>query len=96
MIPYSLNPLFESRSTSGDLSRQAREGALDRRFARLLLAGLDRLCRITSRLKQREHRREYESCHRGLINLWNRLNISSLITPGSLDAMLGMASAGLK
>jgi AhpD family alkylhydroperoxidase len=32
----------------------------------------------------------------GLINLWNRLNISSPTTPGSLDAMLGLTGAGLK
>jgi hypothetical protein len=27
----------------------------------------------------------------GIINVWNRLNISSPIVPGSLDAMLGLA-----
>src|SRR3954471_12776073 len=32
----------------------------------------------------------------GIINFWNRLNISSPTTPGSLDAMLGLAGAGLK
>ena len=32
----------------------------------------------------------------GIINFWNRLNISSPTTPGSLDAMLGLANAGLK
>ena len=32
----------------------------------------------------------------GIINIWNRLNISSPTTPGSLDAMLGLTSAGLK
>jgi AhpD family alkylhydroperoxidase len=32
----------------------------------------------------------------GLINLWNRLNISSPVTPGSLDAMLGLSGSGLK
>ena len=31
----------------------------------------------------------------GIINMWNRLNISSPITPGSLDAMLGLTKAGL-
>jgi len=31
----------------------------------------------------------------GIINFWNRLNISSPTTPGSLDAMLGLAKAGL-
>jgi len=31
----------------------------------------------------------------GIINVWNRLNISSPTTPGSLDAMLGLARAGL-
>ena len=32
----------------------------------------------------------------GLINFWNRLNISSPTTPGSLDTMLGLAKGGLK
>ena len=32
----------------------------------------------------------------GIINFWNRLNISSPTTPGSLDAMLGLTTAGLK
>ena len=32
----------------------------------------------------------------GLINFWNRLNISSPTTPGSLDTMLGLSKAGLK
>ncbi len=32
----------------------------------------------------------------GIINLWNRLNISSLAAPGSLDTMLGLTKAGLK
>jgi AhpD family alkylhydroperoxidase len=32
----------------------------------------------------------------GAINFWNRLNISSPTTPGSLDAMLGLSKAGLK
>ena len=32
----------------------------------------------------------------GIINFWNRLNISSPTTPGSLDAMLGLTSAGVK
>jgi AhpD family alkylhydroperoxidase len=32
----------------------------------------------------------------GIINFWNRLNISSPTTPGSLDAMLGLAKAELK
>jgi AhpD family alkylhydroperoxidase len=32
----------------------------------------------------------------GVINFWNRLNISSPTTPGSLDAMLALTSAGLK
>ena len=31
----------------------------------------------------------------GLINLWNRLNVSAATTPGSLDAMLGLTKAGL-
>lgn len=31
----------------------------------------------------------------GIINFWNRLNISSPTTPGSLDAMLGLTKAGL-
>ena len=31
----------------------------------------------------------------GIINLWNRLNVSSQTTPGSLDAMLGLTKAGL-
>jgi AhpD family alkylhydroperoxidase len=32
----------------------------------------------------------------GIINFWNRLNIASPTTPGSLDAMLGLTHAGLK
>ena len=31
----------------------------------------------------------------GLINLWNRLNISARTVPGSYDEMLGLAKAGL-
>jgi AhpD family alkylhydroperoxidase len=31
----------------------------------------------------------------GIINFWNRLNIGSPTTPGSLDTMLGLAHAGL-
>src|SRR5882672_6531618 len=31
----------------------------------------------------------------GIINLWNRLNVSSQTVPGSYDAMLGLAKAGL-
>jgi AhpD family alkylhydroperoxidase len=31
----------------------------------------------------------------GIINFWNRLNIASPTTPGSLDAMLGLTHAGL-
>jgi AhpD family alkylhydroperoxidase len=31
----------------------------------------------------------------GVINFWNRLNISSPTTPGSLDAMLGLTKAAL-
>jgi AhpD family alkylhydroperoxidase len=31
----------------------------------------------------------------GIINFWNRLNISSPTTPGSLDAMLGLTKADL-
>jgi alkylhydroperoxidase family enzyme len=31
----------------------------------------------------------------GIINVWNRLNISSPTTPGSMDAMLGLTKAGL-
>jgi AhpD family alkylhydroperoxidase len=31
----------------------------------------------------------------GVINFWNRLNISSPTTPGSLDAMLGLTVASL-
>jgi len=31
----------------------------------------------------------------GIINLWNRLNVSSQTVPGTLDAMLGLAKAGL-
>ncbi len=31
----------------------------------------------------------------GIINFWNRLNISSPATPGSMDAMLGLTAAGL-
>ena len=47
----------------------------------------------------REHLSEKEMAELtfaiGLINMWNRLNISSPITPGSLDAMLGLTKAGL-
>ena len=32
----------------------------------------------------------------GIINFWNRLNISSPTTPGSLDVMLGLTKADLK
>jgi AhpD family alkylhydroperoxidase len=32
----------------------------------------------------------------GIINFFNRLNIASPTTPGSLDAMFGLAQAGLK
>jgi len=32
----------------------------------------------------------------GIINFWNRLNISSPTTPGSLDTMLGLTKADLK
>ena len=32
----------------------------------------------------------------GIINFWNRLNISSPTTPGSRDGMLGLTTAGLK
>lgn len=32
----------------------------------------------------------------GIINFWNRLNISSPTTPGSLDAMLGLTKADLR
>ena len=32
----------------------------------------------------------------GVINLWNRLNISFRIAPGSADEMLGLTKAGLK
>ncbi len=32
----------------------------------------------------------------GIINFWNRLNISSPTTPGSLDATLGLTTANLK
>jgi AhpD family alkylhydroperoxidase len=31
----------------------------------------------------------------GIINLWNRLNVASQTEPGSRDAMLGLAAAGL-
>ncbi len=31
----------------------------------------------------------------GIINLWNRLNVSAQSVPGSLDAMLGLTKAGL-
>jgi AhpD family alkylhydroperoxidase len=31
----------------------------------------------------------------GIINLWNRLNVSSQTTPGSLDALLGLTAAAL-
>jgi AhpD family alkylhydroperoxidase len=31
----------------------------------------------------------------GIINLWNRLNIPAHTVPGSFDAMLGLAKAGL-
>ena len=31
----------------------------------------------------------------GVINFWNRLNISSPTTPGSLDAMMGLTKAAL-
>jgi len=31
----------------------------------------------------------------GIINFWNRLNISSSTTLGSMDAMLGLSKAGL-
>ena len=31
----------------------------------------------------------------GIINFWNRLNIGSQTTPGSLEAMLGLTHAGL-
>lgn len=31
----------------------------------------------------------------GIINMWNRLNVSSPVTPGSYDAMFGLAKAGL-
>ena len=31
----------------------------------------------------------------GIINFWNRLNISSPATPGSMDAMLGLTAAAL-
>jgi hypothetical protein len=31
----------------------------------------------------------------GVINFWNRLNISSPTIPGSLDAMLGLTKAAL-
>jgi AhpD family alkylhydroperoxidase len=32
----------------------------------------------------------------GIINFWNRLNVSSQTTPGSMDAVLGLTAAGLK
>jgi len=32
----------------------------------------------------------------GIINFWNRLNVSSPTTPGSRDAMLGLTTADLK
>jgi AhpD family alkylhydroperoxidase len=32
----------------------------------------------------------------GIINFWNRLNVSSPTTPGAADAMFGLTSAGLK
>ena len=32
----------------------------------------------------------------GVINLWNRLNISFRTVPGSADEMLGLTKAGLK
>ena len=31
----------------------------------------------------------------GVINLWNRLNVAALTTPGSADEMLGLTKAGL-
>ena len=31
----------------------------------------------------------------GIINFWNRLNISSPTMPGSMDAMLGLTAAAL-
>jgi AhpD family alkylhydroperoxidase len=50
--------------------------------------------------KVREHFSEKEMAELtfaiGIINLWNRLNISSPVTPGSLDAMLGLTKAGLQ
>ena len=49
--------------------------------------------------KVREHLSEQELSELtfaiGMINFWNRLNISSPTTPGSLDAMLGLTKAGL-
>jgi len=49
--------------------------------------------------KVREHLSEKEMSELtfaiGMINFWNRLNISSPTTPGSLDAMLGLTKAGL-
>lgn len=31
----------------------------------------------------------------GLINMWNRLNVSSPVTPGAYDSMFGLTKAGL-
>ena len=49
--------------------------------------------------KVREHLSEKEMSELtfaiGMINFWNRLNISSPTTPGSLDPMLGLTKAGL-
>ena len=49
--------------------------------------------------KVREHLSEKEMSELtfaiGIINVWNRLNISSPTIPGSLDAMLGLTEAGL-
>jgi AhpD family alkylhydroperoxidase len=49
--------------------------------------------------KVREHLSEKEMSELtfaiGIINFWNRLNISSPTTPGSMDAMLGLTKAGL-
>ena len=49
--------------------------------------------------KVREHLSEKEMSELtfaiAIINVWNRLNVSSQTTPGSLDAMLGLAKAGL-
>ena len=48
----------------------------------------------------REHLSEKEMAELtfaiGIINFWNRLNIASPTTPGSLDTMLGLTKAGLK